>query len=60
MYGFNNVYNLLSPGSEITLRKMIMDIKVEDGEIFHAIIRISWNFWKNINSRNMQIQQQVT
>ena len=31
---FNNIYNLMTIGSEIALSKLIMDFRIEDGEIF--------------------------
>ena len=38
MEGINNIDNPISPRSEITLRKLIMDVKTEDGERFAITI----------------------
>ena len=40
--GINNIDNPISPGSELTLRKIIMDIKTEDGERFSITITRNW------------------
>ena len=40
--GFSNVYNPLYYGSELELRKLIMDIKSEDSEIFYMTMTHNW------------------
>ena len=39
---FNNIDSKLFPGSELTLRKLIMDIKAEDSERFTVTMTRDW------------------
>ena len=40
--GIDNIDNPISPGSELTLRKLVMDVKTEDGERFAITITRNW------------------
>ena len=45
---FNDVDNTITPVSELTLRKLIMEIRTEDGEMFVTTMTLNWkNFMKH-------------
>ena len=39
---FNNADNLITPGSELSLWKIMMDIRAKDGERFAVTIKRNW------------------
>ena len=57
--GIKNIDNLISPGSELTLRKLIMKIKTADEKSFAITITRNWRgpleVWVKNKCKNMQV-----
>ena len=56
---FNNIDNPTTPGSEINLWKLIMDIRAEDGERFAITMTHNWKnvieLWVKKKHKHMQV-----